>query len=85
MKFGIATLTLALINPLATAAPVPDFVKDVRPILERSCLGCHGPQKQKSGYRLDVRDIALRGGDSGEAAIVPHDAQQEPADPLCER
>ena len=38
----------------------------------------HGPEKQKSGYRLDVRDIALRGGDSGEAAIVPHDAKRSP-------
>ncbi|GDY20290.1 hypothetical protein LBMAG56_16350 [Verrucomicrobiota bacterium] len=63
--------------PSAPAAPV-DFVKDVRPILERSCLGCHGPEKQKSGYRLDVRDVALRGGDSGKAAIVPHDARKSP-------
>ncbi len=58
----------------AEAAP-PDFVKDVRPILEKNCFGCHGPEKQKSNYRLDVRDIALKGGESGERAIVPHDAK----------
>ena len=57
------------------AAPV-DFVRDVRPIFEKHCAECHGAEKQKSGYRLDVRDIALRGGDSGEAAIVPHDAKK---------
>ena len=39
-----------------------DFARDVRPILEKSCFGCHGPDKQKSGYRLDVRDVALKGG-----------------------
>ncbi len=55
-----------------------DFGNEVRPILERSCFGCHGPEKQKSGYRLDIRDVALRGGDSGKAAIVPHDAQNSP-------
>src|SRR6476659_3151224 len=56
----------------------PDFAKDVRPILEKSCFGCHGPEKQKSGYRLDVRDIALKGGDSGNAAIIPHNAKSSP-------
>lgn len=54
----------------------PDFARDVRPILERSCYGCHGPQKQKSGYRLDQREVALKGGDSGKRAIVPHSANQ---------
>src|SRR5688572_17280548 len=62
----------------ATAHSAPDFVKDVRPILERSCHGCHGPEKQKSGYRLDLRDTAMKGGDSGSAAIVPHDAKKSP-------
>ena len=56
------------------AAAAPDFARDVRPILEKHCYGCHGPEKQKSGYRLDVRDIALKGGDSGKRAIVPHEA-----------
>ena len=56
----------------------PDFAREVRPILERSCFGCHGPEKQKSGYRLDVRDIALKGGDSGHAAILPHNAKASP-------
>src|SRR6187551_2974582 len=32
----------------------PDFTRDVRPILEQHCYECHGPEKQKSGYRLDV-------------------------------
>ena len=52
-----------------------DFVTDIQPILKRSCYVCHGPDKQKSEYRLDVRAVALQGGDSGEPAIVPHDAQ----------
>lgn len=60
------------------AYSAPDFAREVRPILERSCFGCHGPDKQKSGYRLDVRDVALKGGDSGEAAIVPHSAAKSP-------
>jgi mono/diheme cytochrome c family protein len=56
---------------LPEPAPRPvDFARDVEPILERHCLNCHGPKKQKSGFRLDGREPALRGGDSGKAPIV---------------
>jgi len=46
------------------------FRTDVWPLLERSCLRCHGAEKQKSGLRLDSREAALKGGESG-AALVP--------------
>ena len=39
-----------------------DFVRDVRPILERRCYDCHGPDKQMNGFRLDRRQAAMRGG-----------------------
>lgn len=48
-----------------------DFAKDVRPILERSCWKCHGPQKQKGGLRFDRRQGAITTGDSGKKAIAP--------------
>ena len=64
-----AILAGALVPALAVAAP--DFVRDVRPIFEAHCIKCHGPEKQKSGYRLDVKAIALNGGDSGTPNIVP--------------
>ena len=66
---------LWLLVPRALAAAAPDFAQEIRPILERNCFGCHGPDKQKSGYRLDIREIAVRGGDSGKPAIVPHDSK----------
>lgn len=61
-----------------TDAPAPtaavDFVADVQPIFVRACYGCHGPEKQRSGYRLDVRDGALRGGELYAPNIIPGDA-----------
>lgn len=54
-----------------------DFVKDVQPILTASCLTCHGPEKQKSSYRVDVRAIAIAGGDFGEA-IKPGESAASP-------
>src|SRR5436190_21113395 len=47
-----------------------DFAREVRPILERACLRCHGEEKQKSNLRLDTRNDVLHGGEDG-AAIVP--------------
>ncbi len=47
-----------------------DFARDVRPILEERCFKCHSGEKPKSGLRLDARKRALRGGNSGEKAIV---------------
>lgn len=48
-----------------------DYGKDVLPILRQHCLDCHGPDTAEAGFRLDSELHALRGGDSGEPAIVP--------------
>jgi cytochrome c553 len=46
------------------------FENSVRPILFTHCIACHGPKKQESGFRLDLRSAAFRGGDNGPS-IVP--------------
>jgi len=50
--------------PAAVARPV-NFVKDIQPILEQSCLKCHNAEVSMSGLRLDDREHALKGGDLG--------------------
>jgi len=45
------------------------FEKRIRPVLHENCLGCHGPEKQKGGLRLDSRPAMLEGGDSGPVII----------------
>jgi len=50
-----------------------DFVKDVQPILRTTCHSCHGPEEQEGGLRLDIRERALEGGDSGKT-IEPKNA-----------
>ncbi len=54
------------------AAGAVDFATQVKPILKAQCYRCHGSEKQKHNLRLDVRDAALAGGDSGRA-IIPGD------------
>lgn len=59
--------------PPAAAAQV-EFDRDVRPMLQQSCLRCHGPEKPKSGFRLDERNAALKGGNNNPDDIVPGDS-----------
>jgi hypothetical protein len=43
---------------LAVQAGAVDFVKEVYPVLKRSCFECHGREKSEGGLRLDVADVA---------------------------
>src|SRR5262245_45350797 len=42
-------------------APV-DFARDVQPLFKQHCVTCHGPTQQMSGFRLDRRRDAMKGG-----------------------
>lgn len=48
-----------------------DFKTQIRPIFDKSCLKCHGAKKKKGDLRLDKKEHAFKGGESGEPAIVP--------------
>ncbi len=71
---SFATLGLALVlgTGASHAAEKVSFNRDIRPILSDICFKCHGPDvsKIKGGLRLDNKESALKGGDSGPA-IVP--------------
>ena len=61
----IQRLLLLLATALAPAVQAPavvDFQRDVQPILREHCIGCHGPELQMNGFRLDRRADAMRGG-----------------------
>jgi Protein of unknown function (DUF1549)/Protein of unknown function (DUF1553)/Planctomycete cytochrome C len=37
----------------------PDFVRDIQPIFQTHCVGCHGPNKSQAQLRLDEKASAL--------------------------
>ena len=46
------------------------FSKEIKPLFQASCVTCHGRGKAKGGFRLDTRETALKGGDSGPAVLL---------------
>ena len=56
--------TFALLFGPAVLAQQVDYARDIAPLFVR-CKACHGPQQQMSSLRLDVRELALRGGNAG--------------------
>ncbi|MDC0935967.1 DUF1553 domain-containing protein [Pirellulales bacterium] len=55
-----------------------DFAGQVQPIFAAHCYACHGPDKQESNFRLDVRATALGKADSGPPPIVPGKSDASP-------
>jgi len=92
MKLSACLAILSVVLIAVTFAAEPDisklpppaakkdltYAKDIKPILEKACLNCHGPEKPKSKYRVDSREAIIKGGDSEEAAIIPGKSEKSP-------
>jgi mono/diheme cytochrome c family protein len=78
--FAAVILAGCTFAPSARAAEAPqlpppvarkvDFSSDIQPLFAKTCYECHGPEKQKGGLRLDLRDAALKGGDTGPILVA---------------
>ncbi len=44
-----------------------DFIRDIQPVFEKSCLSCHGPKLQMGGLRLDSSALAAKSIKAGSA------------------
>jgi uncharacterized membrane protein len=62
-------------HPEGKVPDKPTYAKDIKPLIDRSCVKCHGPEKRKSGLRLDKKRFAMKGGETG-LAIVPGDPEK---------
>src|SRR5438477_6685471 len=72
-RFGLIFCVLLLLGSTALADDTEFFEKKIRPLLVENCYKCHSAtsQKLKGGLRLDSKELALKGGESGKLAIVP--------------
>ena len=81
---GVAGAATLVERPVLTAEPasippaakrVVDFAKDIQPLFRQNCHKCHGSSRHEAGLRLDRRDDALNGGDSGPAFVAGKSAE----------
>jgi len=80
---GLVTLlsTLAVLaGPVDTSKlPAPSarkdvtYAKDIKPLLDKTCIKCHGTEKQKGKLRLDSLAGILKGGEDGKV-VKPADS-----------
>ena len=75
LKAQMASLATKL--PSAANKTV-SYKKDIKPLFEKSCVNCHGPKKRPKGkFRVDTRELALKGGSEG-VAIIPGKSDKSP-------
>lgn len=52
-----------------------DFSADVKPILNKHCISCHGGVKKSGGFSLLFENEAFAKAESGKPAIIKGDAE----------
>ena len=69
MKIVRVIFAVSLMLPLSLLiavelpqANLEEFRKGVEPVLKATCVGCHGPEKQKGKFRIDTLDPDLLKG-----------------------
>src|SRR6266542_3863808 len=72
---ALAVALLCSANGQGRAQDKIDFAKDIQPILQQTCVKCHGPEKQKGKLRLDSKETTFKGGKDGQV-ITPGNADK---------
>ena len=76
---GLALLSCSAAGFSSKAAAADDptvYGNVIAPIFHAKCVSCHGPDKKKGKMAMHTMELLLKGGSSGEKAIVPNHADQ---------
>lgn len=52
--------------PTVPDSPTVDFVKDIAPLFERRCAGCHAGDRAKAGFEIDDREAVMSFIEAGD-------------------
>ncbi|WP_315820262.1 DUF1549 domain-containing protein [Paraflavitalea speifideaquila] len=64
-------LAAVLVFTFSTRSHTIDFNTEVKPIINKKCISCHGGVKRQGGFSLLFRSEALANTESGKPAIIP--------------
>ena len=67
------SLAVVAVNSCGWFAEKIDYNTQVKPIINKKCIACHGGVRAKAGFSLLFREEALAPTKSGKPAIIPGD------------
>lgn len=68
-EFSFGVLMVLPVTAAAQDASAPQFARDVLPVLQKSCAGCHGPKVRMAGLDLHESSLVLRGSENGPVVV----------------
>jgi mono/diheme cytochrome c family protein len=74
VSLSAADVDVSKLPPAVTKTGLT-FDKDIKPIFEKSCVKCHGAEKQKGKLRIDSLEASLKGGENGESIVKGNSAK----------
>ena len=79
LSVPLCLFVFPLFASAAEPAPAPQgvsYFKEIRPLFQQHCQGCHQPAKAQGGYVMTSHAALLGKSDSGQAGIVPGDLKK---------
>ncbi len=77
LTLAVATTAAAVDLPGSDKTKPVDYAGQIKPILTRHCVSCHGAVKARGNLRLDTAAFALKGGKAGPV-ILPGHGEESP-------
>lgn len=76
---ALSALAEVDVTKLPPVAPQKDvtYAKDIKPLLDASCIRCHGEKEKKGGLRLDSLEAVLKGGKDGHVVEAGQSAKSK--------
>jgi YHS domain-containing protein/uncharacterized membrane protein len=75
--FGGAIAPAPARNTPGAVADKRAFADVIKPVLEKNCVSCHGPEKAKAGLHLDTHPGLLKGSEHGPVIVAGKAADSE--------
>ncbi len=83
LAFAASLLTMSAADKAVDVSKIPPasdkkgatYEVDIKPIFEKSCIKCHGSERQKGKLRLDSLAATLKGGEDGKVVEVGDSAK----------
>jgi len=70
VKLGLSLAMFFIFCNCSKSRKTVDFSRDIKPILNKNCITCHGGVKKNSGFSLLFEEEAFANTESGKPAII---------------